>query len=139
MIIRDYSTSDQDRLSEIYLLSRKFAFPWLDSESFQKSDFIRDTKGERIWVCELDSLVVGFVSVWEPDNFVHHLFVHPDYIRNGYGKRLLGKAISGLFLPVTLKCQKRNTSALAFYKSLGWKEAGTGLAEEGEYSIMEFS
>jgi ribosomal protein S18 acetylase RimI-like enzyme len=138
MIVRDYCSLDRNQLSEIFVLSRKFAYPWLDPKTFVESDFVRETEGERLWVCELDDEVVGFVSVWEPENFVHHIYLHPNFVRQGYGKILLDSAISKLSGVVTLKCQKRNTRAFEFYRATGWKEIGAGHSEEGEYHVMEY-
>lgn len=105
---------------------------------FALQDFDDQTKDENIWVAETETLIIGFVSVWTPDNFVHHLFVHPDYIRKGIGKSLLNFCVSGIPKPLTLKCFENNVNALVFYASQGWKIKGKGSDSFENYFLLEF-
>ncbi len=74
MDTRLFSECDRNALRKIYLHSRKHAFDWMDSSLYKEDDFDRDTEGEKIWVATNGSKPVGFISVWEPDNFIHHLY-----------------------------------------------------------------
>ena len=84
-----------------------------------------------------DGAILGFISVWEPDHFIHHLFVHPDHQRQGIGQLLLSSLYSWLALPYRLKCVAKNQVALAFYEKNGWVEVGRGVGEEGDYLLLE--
>lgn len=132
--IRTAEDRDQWVLSEVFLLTRRQAFYWIDPLEFKKSDFNTQTEGEDIYVTETpEGVVVGFISVWEPERFVHHLFIHPDYQGRGLGKGLLSH-ISKLYgLPLRLKCMSQNKAALAFYRKQNWIETGKGQNENGEY------
>ena len=77
MDTRLFAESDRCALREIYLESRTQAFGWMDSSLFSADDFDRDTEGEGIWVATHATGLVGFISAWEPGNFIHNLFVHP--------------------------------------------------------------
>lgn len=134
--IRNYQTGDHDQLAYIYLQSRRQSFNWLDADQFKLEDFIADTAEENILVVEQSGKLVGFVSVWEPDNFIHHLYVHPSYVGSGIGKTLLGTVKTLSYMPVKLKCMAQNLKALAFYKSQGWVITGTGADYTGEYFEM---
>jgi len=87
--------------------------------------FLVETEGERVFVAHRTSEISGFVSIWMPDAFVHHLYVDPRYQRQGMGAALLANAAriaDGMEL--SLKCQTENENALHFYQTLGFVEAG---------------
>ena len=42
-----------------------------------------------IWVAVQNGHRVGFASVWTNDNFLHNLFVDPQYQSTGVGRLLL--------------------------------------------------
>ena len=106
---------------------------------FNASDFDKATRGERLFVAETDSEIVGFVSVWEPENFIHHLYVLPEYQGRGVGTLLHHAAVQVLAKPVELKCLSHNKRALSFYRKLGWKTVGSGVDADGEYLLLRFA
>jgi len=134
--VRGFDETDRIVLQEIYLASRRQAFHWLAPSSFQLVDFDRDTEGEKILVAEDDGGVAGFISIWMPDNFIHHLFVHPDFTGKGIGKALLGASVALLNGTISLKCLKRNKKAVGFYKAQGWVIEGEGSDDAGGYYLM---
>jgi len=71
-MIREMRQDDVDPLKEVYFQTRSQTFGWLSKQAIGPDDFEKDTEGERIWVAELEEKVVGFISVWEPENFIHH-------------------------------------------------------------------
>lgn len=138
MQIRRFAEPDRDALRSIYLETRRDAFGWVDASSMKAEDFDSDTRGEVIWVAASDDRVQGFVSVWEPDNFIHNLFVHPIAVGRGLGTGLLQQALDHLGRPAALKCSVHNHLALRFYASRGWQRAGTGTGPHGEYWLMQY-
>ncbi|HDZ9270902.1 TPA: GNAT family N-acetyltransferase, partial [Vibrio cholerae] len=60
--------------------------------------------------------VVGFISIWEPDNFVHHLYLATEYQGQGVGSMLLNCA-KMKYGNLSLKCMVQNQKALNFYLS----------------------
>ena len=135
--IRPFSKCDLAALREIYLLSRRHAFPWME-RSFNEMDFERDTDGEKIWVAVNEQQPIGFVSVWEPENFIHHLFVHPDFMRRGTGSRLLDECLANIGRPAALKCVSRNVIARDFYLARGWKIVSEHDDPDGKYLLMHY-
>lgn len=122
-IIRRATPADRPALAEIFLKARRAAFDWQDPASFALDDFDAQTEGEIILLAEnTDGLPLGFVSVWEPDGFIHHLFVDPAHQGEGIGSLLLDDLHAWLLLPYRLKCLARNTRALAFYAKRGWRQ-----------------
>lgn len=80
------------------------------------ADFDAHTKGERILVAALEGKVLGFASIWEPESFLHNLFVHPSTMRKGIGQALLESCAKYFNRPPTLKCLVANSNALQFTK-----------------------
>ncbi|WP_279050568.1 GNAT family N-acetyltransferase [Cedecea davisae] len=138
MILRLWQESDRPFLRTLYLHSRREAWPWLDSSSWHLEDFDSVTQDEKIWVAENDGHRIGFASVWEPDNFLHNLFVSPDYHGKGAGKALLQKVQSEFTSTGSLKCLVKNQHAAEFYQRNGWHIEATGDSPDGEYYLMHF-
>src|SRR6185295_8677621 len=108
-------------LASLFLESRRRTFHWKDPLEFQLADFEKQTTGEVVSVAvDQDEKIIGFVSVFESDRFIHHLFVHPDYQRNEIGRLLLGSLTRWLPRPYRLKCVAANQRACEFYRKNGW-------------------
>jgi ribosomal protein S18 acetylase RimI-like enzyme len=94
-------------------------------------------EGEEIHVAVSDGSVAGFVSVWRPDQFVHHLYVLPQYQGHGAGHALLRQCEEVYGLPLSLKCATGNARAQHFYRSHGWTLMGeSGVAEDGPWERL---
>lgn len=138
LVIRPAQPSDAQALAQLFLQARRATFTWIDPAQFQLADFALQTQGETIWVAtRTEELLVGFVAVWPPTHFVHHLFVAPGYQGQGIGARLLASLRLWLPLPYTLKCLTRNTRALAFYLKNGWQQVGSGGQDDGAYYLLQ--
>lgn len=115
-------TKDITKLQLIYLEARLSIFDWHPPERFKLEDFEKSIKGEWVFVAIIDDEVVGFCSIWLPDNFVHNLFVAPNHQGKNIGIFLLNHAFNnGLNKPARLKCTVKNTKACGFYKAQGWE------------------
>lgn len=121
-MISEFQEADRPFLRDIYLQCRTETFHWLDASAYQPEDFDRDTKGELILVAEQDGVVLGFIAAWVPNNFIHHLYIHPDAVRKGWGRQLLSACEARLDKPIRLKCLEKNQAGLAFYLAQGWIE-----------------
>lgn len=134
--IREFVEADRKQLQHIYLSSRQRTFYWLDTASFELNDFDNDTRGEEISVADDDGLLKGFIALWSPDNFIHHLYVHPQFLNKGIGKMLLNSIVEKATKPITLKCLANNQNALSFYKSQGWRHESEGFNQDGKYYLL---
>lgn len=138
--IRRADPSDSIALEDLFLDARRKAFYWCAPDTFQRSDFATQTEGEIIHVAvDAGGNLLGFISVWLPENFVHHLYVMPDKKNRGIGTALLGSIASWLPLPHRLKCLAQNHPAIHFYRKHGWKELERGSDALGDYLLMEYS
>ncbi len=138
MEIKEFSVCNLESLRKLYFHSRRDSFTWLKTDSFRLEDFDRDTQGERIWLVEVLGQVAGFISIWEPDRFVHHLYVSSEYQSQGIGSILLNGA-KAKYGYLSLKCMVQNQKALEFYLSQGFAVVSQVDDEFGGYYHMSFS
>jgi len=134
--IRAFEESDREPLRRLYVASRNEAFFWRPAGHHQPADFDAHTEGERILVATVDGEVLGFASIWEPDSFVHNLFVHPSAKQRGLGQALLAGCARYFNKPPTLKCLTENTNAVQFYQAQGWAILSEDTGPEGPYFLM---
>lgn len=137
--IIEFRAIDLDALRELFLKVRQSTFVWVDQTTFDLLDFDAQTKGEYILTALYDEKVVGFISVWMRDNFIHHLYIDPAFHKHGIGKMLLKGATEKTKFPVMLKCLERNTAAMEFYKKIGFTEKGHGDNENGSFILFELN
>ena len=114
--ILEANINDLDDLRKLYLKVRTGSFFWLDKSTLALEDFDHDTEGELIFVAKHLGLIVGFISVWTAENFIHNLFISKEYQRNGIASLLIKKVKDEIGLPLSLKCVKQNENALNFYQ-----------------------
>ncbi|MDV7021832.1 GNAT family N-acetyltransferase [Atlantibacter subterraneus] len=138
LTLRPWQEADRPFLRTIYLHARREAWPWLDASQWQLEDFDAATLGETIWVAEQDGHRVGFASLLENDNFLHNLFIDPQYQGSGAGSALLQKAQENFTSTGALKCLVKNEPAVRFYQRHGWEIESTGDSPEGEYYLMHW-
>ena len=119
----DKMTEDQrGELRQLYFVSRKNTFFWEDESKFNLEDFDQDTVDELVLVATNEKKVIGFISLYVEDNFIHCLFVSTEEKGLGVGTLLLKEAKKVLKSPMKLKCLSRNIAALNFYESKGWRK-----------------
>jgi RimJ/RimL family protein N-acetyltransferase len=136
-VMRVATLADRDALADVYLTCRRHTFTWVDPSQYQRTDFIEDTDGERVLVCEFAGQIVGFSGVWLQDSFLHHLFIVEAHQGQGAGLGLLRTTMRDIPGPVRLKCVVQNERALRFYTKLGGViEATSEDGPEGPYHSM---
>ena len=138
MLIRPGQGSDRPFLRTLFLRARKISWPWMDASDWRLEDFDAATLDETLWVAEIDGHRVGFASVWQPDNFLHNLFVDPDWQGKGVGHALLEQVQSTFTSTGALKCLLQNEPALQFYLRHGWKQEAQGSSPDGDYWLMHY-
>jgi len=127
-----------DVLRDIYYEVRLERFTWLDWEKIRLRDFEESTADELIFVAFVDGELAGFISIWEPDGFIHSIYVKSDFRGLGAGRRLIEEAVKICGLPLTLKCMTANMPSVGFYLSQGWKIAEEAMGDGGPYYRMRF-
>ncbi|MRS90875.1 GNAT family N-acetyltransferase [Enterobacteriaceae bacterium RIT714] len=138
IIVRPWQESDRPFLRTLFLHARREAWPWLDGADWQLEDFDSATLNEQIWVAIGEGHRLGFASLYTHDNFLHHLFVDPQYQGLGVGSVMLDYVHQTFTSTGSLKCLVKNERAVAFYQRHGWQKEGTGDSPEGEYYLMHY-
>lgn len=137
--IRPAELGDVEAINTIFAEAITHA-QWLAPGAKSNPDFTKVSEGEAVVVCcDQEDDVLGFVSVYEPDSFVHHLYVAQDCQGQGVGTALLDSLNAWVPMPWHLKCVARNGSALAFYLAYGWVEENRGQGPEGPYVLLKRS
>jgi RimJ/RimL family protein N-acetyltransferase len=131
---------DTPALCDIYLTVRRTTFTWVDPGRFHREDFSMHTRDEVVSVCHgQDGDIVGFLALWEPENFIHMLYVRPEFQGRGAGTALLQALPNWPFRRYRLKCLVKNKRALAYYEAMGFEVSGFGTSAEGDYRDMELA
>ncbi len=113
---------------------------WLPPKERSNTDFTKVSEGETVVVCySSEGDILGFVSVYEPESFIHHLYIAPTYQGQGVGTALLHSLEAWVPMPWHLKCVERNENALAYYFSQGWVEETRAEGPEGTYVLLKKS
>jgi len=87
-----------------------------------------DFQPELFFIGLLEDKVIGSIMVGYEGHrgWINYLAVIPEYQKQGYGRKLVQKAINELkkngCLKVNLQVRRSNTSVIDFYKHLGFKE-----------------
>lgn len=139
LTISDFEEKDVEYLRTLFLEVRKSTFDWMDTTSFELTDFDKETEGELILSAHLNGKLLGFISVWVAFNFVHHLYVDQDYQNQGVGSALLNAVIERINLPLRLKCEELNIKAISFYNKMGFIEKYRGPSATGNFIFFELA
>ena len=131
--VRPYASQDKADCAFLFETVQREIFPNDDPAKFARYRFRTDTGGEEIWVAQADCQVIGFVTLWRPDPFVHYLLVHPDWRGGGVGVQLLDTLLATVDQSVDLKCRSDNTGARRFYLRNNWFETGSGYQDGVTY------
>ncbi|MBL6853809.1 MAG: GNAT family N-acetyltransferase [Alphaproteobacteria bacterium] len=114
----------------LYERSGTAAFFWRPVGHFQARDFIAFAQQEEVWLAYMSDALVGILSLFKEENFVHCLYVDPQAQGLGIGRALVDFVRKRIGKPLTLKLDVPNRKAIAFYDTTGW-ERMTGLDDQG--------
>ncbi|MEM7534397.1 MAG: N-acetyltransferase [Chloroflexota bacterium] len=135
--IRFANTTDIPILLDIYNEARA-RLDCFQEQDISLKQFQNIIKGEKIHIAVVNDgtstqNIAGFISVWVPQRFVHHLYIQPAYQNMGIATRLINTCAETYGLPLSLKSLVANTRACAFYERNGWVIQGEGKSENGPY------
>ncbi|MBB5371375.1 MULTISPECIES: GNAT family N-acetyltransferase [unclassified Janthinobacterium] len=139
--VRPYAMADAATCADILTLAGRAAFGASAWPVHDVAAFLSVTQDETILVAERDGVVIGFAAVYAgqaPDNFLHHLYVHPAASGQGAGTLLLAAVVAQFGPRLSLKVQVSNTRARRFYACAGWVEDShdTGTDQIGRWIRM---
>lgn len=134
--VRPFRPDDALACAKVLQKGWKLAFPG-SKRKVTLAVFAQETEGETLLVAERCNRVIGFASVYPPENFLHHLYVEPSKHRKGAGSLLLRAAQAMLTGPLQLKTQRANTRARAFYAKHSYRVTEEGIDQNGPWVRLE--
>jgi putative acetyltransferase len=135
-VIRNYRAEDFDPVTILWRISREKSLPEFQRAKghffYEDQEYFRDhvLKDNKVFVVESDQHPVGFMAM--RDDFIDHLYVHPDYQQRGIGKALLNFAHQLSPEHIWLYTLQINTSARAFYEKNGFVAEKFGISPPPE-------
>ncbi len=132
--IRPYSPADFDALTILWRISREKSLPKFQKEHghffYEDRDYFQENilVENRVWVLEdpESGLPAAFLAI--KDDFIDHLYVHPDHWRKGLGERLLDFARTLSPRRLWLYTLQDNLNARAFYRKNGFRAIAFGMS-----------
>lgn len=100
------------------------------------------TKRGKGWVCEISNRIVGFAIADLIENNIWALFLHPDFEKQGIGKKLHNLMLDWYFSQTHQTVwlgTSPNTRAANFYRQQGWVEVGTHAKNEIKFEMSFFN
>ena len=132
LLIRNCQSDDMSKIVEIYNASRLpeacFVSAQMTSQKFETL-----IKEEKLYLALLGDVITGFISIWPPERFIHHLYILPESQSQGIAQALIQKCLHLHGRPLSLKSLDANNRACAFYENNGWACEDTGLGVDGPY------
>ncbi len=133
--MRPATDEDAAGIQALFALTLQQA-AWLPPGAEIDTDFKRNSSCETVWVCPGPAALLGFIAVYAPGRFVHHLYVAPQAQGRGVGRALVDSLAPWLPKPWYLKCVLANQAARAFYARTGWVETERAMGSQGEYVVL---
>lgn len=131
--IRRAVPADQAACAGIFIATVTATFPNEPAAGKTAEAYASSILGEEQWVAFRGGNVIGYISVYWPTNFIHSLYIKPDFQGQGAGRTLLSTVLQLAKGDMELKTDKANERALAFYRRLGWRAVGEGIAATGPW------
>jgi len=122
--VRPARLDEIEACADLYVRVLRDTFTWLSPERHRREDFLTAAREEEIYIATEGGRIVGLAALYRPQHFLHSLYV-TDRGR-GIGKALLDYVEDMAGAPLSLKVQKANAGARAFYAREGFVAVGEG-------------
>lgn len=120
-LFHDLNQMELEELVSLYNQIRKNTPTWLDKEEITLDSFSDQVEVETIYIAYEGKRMIGFLTFYVPDNFIHLFFVDPANQGSGIGSKLLDEIFSDFNgEEISLKCLIHNNTAISFYEHKGF-------------------
>lgn len=119
--IEPLSSDDFAEILEVWEVSVQVTHHFLSEKeiAFYKPLVLKYALPEvRLWGVHLSNKLIGFICV--SSNKVEMLFIAPEFIGKGLGKKLISFALDKLYINL-VDVNEENPAALGFYQHMGYK------------------
>ncbi len=137
--ISKYCAEDKQKIFEIYKQILINEWKVNNESGLEEQEFEESLREEQVYVARMGGEIAGFISWFEPDSFIHHLYIKKCFRRQKVGLQMIQFALDRLRYPIRLKCLQENQNAIDFYLSNGWYMVGEGTSSEGDFYLLEYS
>ncbi len=110
--------ADLAECAALYDRVARETFTWLPVED-SAAKFLAEAAEEEVYVARIAGRIVGLASLYRPASFLHSLYVEAGARGRGVGSALFAHVQAVADGLVSLKVQKLNTGAIAFYRARG--------------------
>ncbi len=134
--IRDYRPEDFEAVTILWRIAREKSVPDFQRAKghffYEDQDYFRlhILKEDQVWVVEMEERPVAFMAM--RNDFIDHLYVHPDCQRRGIGKALLEYARRLSPEHLWLYTLQSNLNARHFYEKNGFVAEKFGISPPPE-------
>jgi len=135
-VIREYQPQDFNAVTILWRIAREKSLPDFQRAKgyffYQDQDYFRNhiLQENQVWVAEVDGMAVGFIAL--RDDFIDHLYIHPENQRLGIGRAFLDFARERSPDHVYLYTLQVNVTARAFYEKNGFVAEKFGVSPPPE-------
>ena len=138
-LFHDLTKRELKELVLLYNRIRQETSTWLDKEEVTIESFSDQVEVETIYIAYKDENMIGFLTFYVPDNFIHLFFVDATIQGSGIGSKLLTEIFSDFDgEEISLKCLIHNQSAISFYEHKGFNIIEThDLGKNEGYHLMK--
>lgn len=136
--LRSATPADHARVADILIQSRAAFMPYAPSAHSEAElrEWVRETliPGGGVTVASVQGGVVGVLAVAQEGGhgWIRQLMVHPSFVGNGIGSRLLEHALQRLAPPVRAYTFQANGGARRFYERHGFEAIALTEGEDNE-------
>ncbi len=99
---------------------------WIPPGVHTAPAFIRQAEHEIVFIALAGNRLIGIAALYEPESFLHSLYVDAGWQGRGVGTALLAAAAEAAPGRLSLKVEERNRRARAFYAAHGFVEGERG-------------
>jgi len=124
--IRRATSAEVEDCAALYEEVAREVFTWIDQYTITARTIIDDAREEDVYAAFDEGRLLGFSSLYRPTSFLHSLYIAKADRGRGAGSALFDHAKGLLGDGFSLKVQKRNLGAIAFYRRRGMEIVGNG-------------
>lgn len=137
--VRRATPADEAGCAKVFIETVAITFPNEPAEGKTAAAFANSIVKEEQWVAYQGNMIIGYISIYWPTNFIHSLYILPSYQGRGAGSALLDAIQLCAKGDLELKTDKANERAFFFYRRRGWRVVGEGVAATGPWWRMRLS
>lgn len=109
---------------------------WMPPNSFTPDVFLEQARHETVWLAWEEGRIVGLAALYEPDSFLHSLYIADNRQSRGVGLALLNTVAAAARGPLSLKVEEQNIRARRFYAREGFFERESGVTDASRWILL---